>query len=141
MATQEERQKANERAIRRMTEAFNSGNAKIVDELVKSGVDLEKTPMPGTSKDKLGLKLKIRHMRTAFPDGKFTIEEMKSEGDKVTFRWRLVGTQKGNFLDNEPRNQRVTFTGTDVVTFQDGLMVEHESLDSKGGMLSETAFE
>ncbi|MBG0566101.1 ester cyclase [Actinoplanes aureus] len=133
--TQAERQQANEAAIRKMTEAFNSGNTKIVDGLVKRRGNIEKTPLPGTTKDRLGLKLKIQHLRSAFPDGRFTIEEMTSEGDKVTFRWRMEGTQKGAWLGVAATNQKTSFTGTDVVTFQDGLMVEHESLDAKGGML------
>ncbi|GAA0459759.1 hypothetical protein Ade02nite_13840 [Paractinoplanes deccanensis] len=137
--TQSEGQRANEQAIRRMTEAFNTGNTKLVDALVKRKGNIEKTPIPGTTKDRLGLKLKIQHLRSAFPDGEFTIEDMKSEGDKVTFRWRLSGTQRGEWLGQPATNRATTFTGTDVVTFQNGIMVEHESLDAKGGMMEALA--
>ncbi|OJF11274.1 ester cyclase [Couchioplanes caeruleus] len=133
--TQVDRQKNHERAIRRMTEAFNSGEVDIVDELVEDTDDVEKTPMPGTSRDRLGLKLKIQHLRSAFPDGKFSIEEITSDGDTVTFRWKLEGTQRGRFLGKQASNRKVSFTGQDVVTFRDGKMVEHRSLDNKGGML------
>ncbi|MEV6599827.1 ester cyclase [Actinoplanes sp. NPDC051346] len=118
-----------------MTEAFNSGDVDIVDELVETTEDIEKTPMPGTSRDRLGLKLKIEHLRAAFPDGKFSIEEIKSDGDKVTFKWKLEGTHRGRFLGKKASNRKVSFTGQDEVTFRDGKMVEHRSLDNKGGML------
>ncbi|MFI5495993.1 ester cyclase [Actinoplanes sp. NPDC051859] len=118
-----------------MTEAFNTGEVDIVDELVEAKQELEKTPMPGTSRDRLGLKLKIEHLRTAFPDAKFSIEEMKSDGDMVTFRWKLEGTQRGRFLGRKPTNRPTSFSGQDVVTFKDGKMVEHRSVDNKGGMI------
>jgi len=119
-----------------MTEAFNSGDTKLVDELVEDIEELEKTPLPGASRDKKGLKLKIRHLRAAFPDAKWTIEEMRTQGDTVTFRWRLEGTHKGHFLDKAPTNKKINFTGQDVVKFRDGKMIEHTSLDNKGGLLN-----
>jgi predicted ester cyclase len=135
------REQAQERAIRQMTEAFNTGNTRLVDELVEDTDDLEKTPLPGASRDKLGLKLKIRHLRSAFPNGRFTIEEMQTEGDTVTFRWRMEGTHRGHFLEKAPTNKNVTFTGQDVVKFRDGKMIEHTSLDNKGGLLDRRALE
>jgi predicted ester cyclase len=134
--TQADRKRKQERAIQRMTEAFNTGQVDIVDELVAPDENIEDSPMPGTSRDRLGLKMKIQHLRTAFPDGKFKIEEMTSDGDSVTFKWRLVGTHKGRFLDRKPTNKKVDFSGTDVVTFRDGLMVEHRSFDNEGRLLA-----
>jgi len=34
-------------------------------------------------------------MLNAFPDLRFTVEDQVVQGDRVAFRWRATGTQKG----------------------------------------------
>jgi predicted ester cyclase len=72
---------------------------------VEGAGELEKTPLREASRGKLGLELKIRHLRSAFPDGKFTIEEMRTEGDTVTSRWRMEGTHRQHYLHRSGRRE------------------------------------
>jgi len=133
------RKQTQEQVIHRITEAFNTGDTEIIDDLVAEHDDVEKTPMPGTSRDRVGLKLKVQHVRQAFPDGRFTIEKIEQDGDTVTFTWRLEGTHRGRFIDKRPTNRRVSFRGQDRVRFENGKIVEHHSLDNKGGLLDRNA--
>jgi predicted ester cyclase len=126
--------KENEQAVLRMAEAFNTGDSTIVDELVDHDLH-NNTPLPGISPDRLGLKLKIQHLRRAYPDAVFTIEKMRSDGDQVTFHWKLEGTHKGTFIDEQPTNDHIVVRGQDVVKFSDGKMIEHHSLQKKDDLV------
>jgi len=118
----------NKQAVRRMMKAFNTGDLSIVDELLApSHKDL--TPFPGTGPSAEGLKKQIAHIRQAFPDVKFTIEKMVAEGETVAFRWKMVGSQKGEFLGNPASNKKIEHFGNDIVTFRRGKMIEHRSTD------------
>jgi predicted ester cyclase len=44
-----------------------------------------------------GIKQVVGNLRTAFPDLKFTIEDLVGEGDKVCARLTASGTHKGVF--------------------------------------------
>ncbi len=47
----------------------------------------------------------------AFPDGRFTVEDMVAEGDKVVARHTFRGTHQGNFMGIPPTGKQVTATG------------------------------
>ncbi|MFC7044046.1 ester cyclase [Halobacteriaceae archaeon GCM10025711] len=47
-----------------------------------------------------------RSVREAFPDLRFSIEEIVAEPNTVATRWRATGTQTGPFLDVEPTGRR-----------------------------------
>ena len=48
---------------------------------------------------------------TAFPDLKWTIEDIIAEADKVVVRFRASGTQKGAFLGIPPTEKPINITG------------------------------
>ena len=111
-----------------MEEAFNTGNLALVDELVAPD-HVDKTPFPGTRRDRNGLKKQITALRKAFPDGKFTIDKMVAEGETVAYSWKLVGTQKGPLLGRRATNKTITHFGNGFVTFRDGKIIGHQATD------------
>lgn len=137
MSTQE----INKRAVMRMNEAFNTGELEIVDELLApSHVDY--VPSRDAREGGGGLKSKISMLRQAFPDLQFTIEQMIAEGDTVAFRWKMVGTQRGEFVGREASNKRIEQFGNDFVNFKEGKMVSHYSAsDSIRHMLEKLGHE
>lgn len=124
--------KLNRKLMKRMEEAFNTGNLALVDELVAPD-HVDRTPFPGTGRDRNGLKKQITALRKAFPDGKFRIVKMVAEGEAVAYSWKLVGTQKGPLLGRDATNKKITFFGNGFVTFKDGKMIGHEATDDIGG--------
>jgi predicted ester cyclase len=124
----------NKRAVRRMFTAFNTGNLDIVDEIVSSDLK-DLTPFPATRPNAEGLKKQIVHIRKAFPDVKFSVEMMLAEGEKIALRWKMVGTQRGEFLGHPPSNKKVEHFGSDFITFRRGKMVEHRSSDNNRALL------
>jgi steroid delta-isomerase-like uncharacterized protein len=116
----------NSQGVIRMLDAFNTGNEALVDELVDPDYH-EHRQLPGAGDGRDRLKQKIRRMRAAFPDARFEIEDMRGDGDRVTFDWKMTGTQDGTFMGYAPTGRSITHFGTDVVTFRDGRMVHHRS--------------
>jgi predicted ester cyclase len=63
-------------------------------------------------------------MRAAFPDLRYTVEDMVSEGDKVVARWHWEGTHDGVFRDIPPTGKRVSLTGIVIYRLDGGKVVE-----------------
>src|SRR5438067_1187697 len=89
---------ANKTLVRQaIDEMFNQGNPAAVDKYVAADF-VEHQTMPGLPPGREGLKQMITMMRRAFPDLKFTIEDVIAEGDKVAVRSTVTGTHKGDWM-------------------------------------------
>ena len=88
---------SNKTILRRFfEELFNTGDLSVADEIV--GVNyVNHDAVPGETPGREGLKAFVTHIRTAFPDIHFTIEDQIAEGDNVVTRWTVTGTQQGEF--------------------------------------------
>jgi steroid delta-isomerase-like uncharacterized protein len=61
---------------------------------------------------------------TAFPDDRFTVEDLIAEGDTVVVRNSFRGTHTGNFMGIPPTGKQVTWTGITITRFANGKAVE-----------------
>ena len=66
----------------------------------------------------------IQAVRTAFPDVRFTVEDLFGEGEQVAARWSMSGTQTGEFRGKPPTGKQVTMPGNTVFRVQDGKIHE-----------------
>ena len=66
----------------------------------------------------------IGAVRTAFPDIRFTIEDLFAEEDRVACRWTLRGTQTGEFRGNPPSGKQVEVPGNTIFRFSEGKIEE-----------------
>ena len=73
--------------------------------------------------------------RAAFPDRRFVVEDMIAEGDKVSVRFTMRGTHKGEFRGIAPSGKEVTMTGIDTIRLSDGKMVEDRVEVDQLGMM------
>ena len=73
--------------------------------------------------------------RAAFPDRCFVVEDMIAEGDKVSVRFTMRGTHKGEFRGIAPSGKEVTMTGIDTIRLSDGKMVEDRVEVDQLGMM------
>ena len=73
--------------------------------------------------------------RAAFPDRRFVVEDMIAEGDKVSVRFTMHGTHKGEFRGIAPSGKEVTMTGIDTIRLSDGKMVEDRVEVDQLGMM------
>jgi steroid delta-isomerase-like uncharacterized protein len=106
-------------------EGFNRGDMSVVDEaLAPDFVEHEELP-PGIAPGREGVKQFVGMLRSAFPDFKFTIDDVVAQGDKVVIRSTWTGTQQGEFLGIPPTGRGVSFGVIDIVRIAGGKAVEH----------------
>jgi steroid delta-isomerase-like uncharacterized protein len=78
------------------------------------------------------LKQAIPSFKAAFPDITVEILQLFGEGDRVMSHIRLTGTHKAEFAGMPATNKKVTWTGTQIVRFDDrGKMVERWVLEDE----------
>ena len=62
--------------------------------------------------------------RAAFPDVRFTVEDLFGDGGRVAARWRLTATQMGSFRDRPPTGKQVTVNGNTIFRVQNARISE-----------------
>jgi len=112
-------------AMRRMYEMVSSGDVDGFGALMADDfVEHEETP--GLAPTKEGVKEFFRMYLAAFPDLRFTAEDVLVSGDKVVARTRATGTHRGEFLGIPATDKSVDVQLIDIIRFgEDGLAHEH----------------
>jgi predicted ester cyclase len=105
--------------VRRRFEELDRGNFKVLDELFSPEYELR----PGGESKALSLeetKDLYRRLYDAFPDLEHTLDDQLAGGDKVVTRWTATGTHERDFLGVKATGARVTFSGINIYTIEDG---------------------
>jgi steroid delta-isomerase-like uncharacterized protein len=114
----------NKAVLRRYAEEiWNKGNSAAIDRLIATNFMGHFPGFPETT-GREGFKQLFTMIRTAFPDGRFTIEDMVAEGDKVVVRWTFRGTHKGDYGGIAPTGKKVTWTAISINRITDGKIEE-----------------
>src|SRR5687768_1849985 len=66
----------------------------------------------------------FRSFSSAFPDIHVTVEDVVTQGEKMSCRCTVRGTHTGDGLGFPPTNQPVEFTGSGMCTLKDGKFQE-----------------
>ena len=103
-------------------ELFNKGNLSIADEIISPNY-VYHSPA-GEYKGPEGVKQMVQAWRDAFPDGRFVIDDMVGEGDKVAVRYTMTGTHKGDYMGIPPTGKHVNITAAFFYSFENGKEVE-----------------
>jgi predicted ester cyclase len=121
MSTQENVTSAN----RIVTEMFSQGKLSVGDEVFAPGYIEHANVPPGLPPGLPGLKLFISALRAAFPDFRYTVEDVIAEGDKVAQRVKAHGTQNGEFVGIPATHRQVSWEEIHISDWADGKLVEH----------------
>ena len=65
------------------------------------------------------------------------MEDMITEGEKVSARFTMRGTHKGEFRGIAPSGTEVTMTGIDMIRLREGKMVEDRIEVNQLGMMQQ----
>ncbi|TET08629.1 MAG: ester cyclase [Candidatus Thorarchaeota archaeon] len=115
-------------------EILNKGNLDAFEELCAPNFVKHAIP-PSPDYGIEGSKQSVLMLRKAFPDIKYTVEDMIEDGDKLVARWSAKGTHKGEFMGIPPTGKQVTFSGIEIIRVKDGKAIEEwEELDRAGLM-------
>lgn len=120
-------------AMRFTNEAWNQGNLAVLDEVCDPSYRIE--GFGGLAELKQGMV----EMGRAFPDARFTVEEIIAEGDAVATRWTWSGTHLGPYQDIAPTGKHLTQAGMTIFHFAGGKIIhdryESSSPDTRQALL------
>src|SRR3712207_4518064 len=123
-------------ARRFVEEVLARGDVAAIDELVAPDF-VDHQPFPGVPPTREGLKQAIPLFRAAFPDGRFVIEDLFAEGDRVALRTTFHGTHQGEYAGVPATGKAVEFAAIDILRVEGGQMAEHWGLSDDLGLLTQ----
>ena len=128
----------NKAIIRRIPEeVINTGNLDRVDEVIAADyVDHFPLP-PGFPSGLEGFKLFWRMVLSAFPDLRYTVDDVIADGDKVVVRVTSRATHQGEFQGIPPTGRQVTWTEIHIGRLANGKLVEHWASVDQLGLLQQ----
>jgi predicted ester cyclase len=110
---QDQSAQRNKEIIQRYFEGrANRGDTAVADELIETNVGLINLPavVHGLKEDINGMT----RFRAAFPDLRYTTEDLIAAGDKVVFHWTLRATHSGEYQGRPPTGKTIMVTGTSI---------------------------
>lgn len=120
-------QAAHKRTVieRYFEEVWNQGRLDVLDELLAADYVNHSSSLPDSPPGADGVKPIVAAMRRAFPDLRYTIEQMVIGDDAVAVRVTLTGTHDGDFFGIPATGKRFEVTQTTIERFRDGKIVAH----------------
>jgi steroid delta-isomerase-like uncharacterized protein len=79
---------------------------------------VEEVPLPGQGPGLEGLKETLTHLRRAFPDAQWHVEEQIAEDNNVLTRFLWSGTHQGEFLGIPATNRAIQVGGMVIDRFE-----------------------
>jgi steroid delta-isomerase-like uncharacterized protein len=115
----------NKATIRRFVEeVWNGGNLSAVDNYIAPTYTHHDPSTPDRGRGPEGEKQRVTLYRSAFPDLRFTIEDLIADADTVAIRWSSRGTHNGWLDQIPPTGKPVNVTGVSIARFENGKMIE-----------------
>jgi steroid delta-isomerase-like uncharacterized protein len=106
---------ANKKIVRRyFEEVLSTGDFALIEELIAQnyvGHYPAGYELGGGPED---VKQIVTSVRNAFPDVRFTVEDLIAEGEKVVCRWTFQGVQEGDFMGIPASGRKATVMGIAV---------------------------
>ena len=124
--------------LRGYEEGFHQRNLAVFDELMAPDYVWHIASM--TVQGREPAKQLISGFLTAFPDGRYTIEDMIAEGDRVVVRQTFRGTHQGDFMGMAPTGKQVTVTEMEIFRVANGKGVENWTNSDDLGLLQQLGF-
>lgn len=126
----------NKALVRRIQEAFDSGDLGALDELIAADIASHDTP-PGAPGGLEGAKAAHRMVLSWFPDYRVEIDELLAEGDRVVMRFTVSGTHGGEMMGFPPTGKSFRVPGVSEYRIRDGKAVEHWGLHDNFGVFAQ----
>lgn len=80
--------------------------------------------LPEQGRGQGGVAYMVSAFREAFPDLRFSVEDIFAGKDRVAVRWRAEGSHRGMFLGAPGTGRRFAITGTDIFRIGRGKIAE-----------------
>ena len=113
----------NKAIVRGLFEELNRGNLSLVYDLFATNVVFHNAGADHFG-DLDGFKQFQSEIRTGFPDLRFTIDNLIAEDDRVSYRYILLGTHRGEYMGVPATGKQVTMTGMGILRIARGKIAE-----------------
>ena len=125
-----------------LTGVWGDGQFELVNQLFAAGVT-DHNAYPGQPEGRAGQVWAARMVRNAFPDLTFVPDVVVSDGEFVTGRWTMTGTNTGtmDLFGIPPTGRPVTMTGQEIFRAADGVSVEVWHQEDIPNMLTQLGLE
>lgn len=110
-------------ALRWLNDLWNDANYGVANEFMAANYKRHDPFNPVDSPDEYANNI-IEVFRKAFPDMKFTAEDLVAEKDKVLIRWSAVATHTGPLKNLPPTGLRAKLEGMDLLKIEGDKIVE-----------------
>jgi steroid delta-isomerase-like uncharacterized protein len=108
----------NKRYVQKLFDTFNHGDLGTLDELVSPDYI-----GPQGGRGPAGFRGVVVGLRNAFPDLRYTVDELIAEGDSVAVRWHWTGTHRGAFRSFPATGKAISNPGLGIFRCKDGKIV------------------
>ena len=105
-------------------ECWNQGKTERLDQYIAKDCSYRDPVFPSLAPGVESLKRHITMCRNAFPDLRFSLDDMIAERDEVVVHWTAHGTQEGQFLGVAPTRKTATVGGTSIYRIKNQKIVE-----------------
>ena len=117
--------------VRRLIEAFNTGDIANINELVapeyfnhESQASPERAKMRGPDE----VRDTIKNLRGAFADLRYEEQDVFASGDRVAMILQVSGRHIGNFFGIEPTGSSFSYAAVHIHRLAGGKVVEHRAI-------------
>jgi steroid delta-isomerase-like uncharacterized protein len=126
----------NKAVIRRLyEEVWNKRRLELVDEIISPSHALHDPNLSGSAVGPEAYKRQVTRFITAFPDLRFTVEDIVGEKEKQAVAWTISGTHQGEFMGVPATNKKVSVDGITIIHIVDAkIMDSYVSWDAWGMM-------
>ncbi len=94
-------------------------------------------PWDGQSLDRRAYATRLAHSRDAFPDLRFTVDDLVAAGDRVAVRWTAAGTHDGDLPGLPASHRRLTFEGHTFYAVAHGQVTGHWQVVDRLGFVAQ----
>jgi steroid delta-isomerase-like uncharacterized protein len=127
--------------VRFVEELWNERNLNIADSLFDEDCHTHQlqsgSPVVAVPRGPAAIKAHVRDWLSAFPDLKFTVEQMFSDGDRVISQLAMDGTQTDQWLGIPATRKRVNIRMITIHRIRNGKVIEDWVLVESLGLLQQ----
>lgn len=120
---------------RYFNELFNQGRVDLVDDLLDPAYVNHSPGSPDLPTGREGVKIVVKVLRDAFPDLRYTIEDMVVGEGAVAVRTTMRGTHRGSFFGLAPTGRTFEVQQFTIERFKGARIVAHHRLTDEASLM------
>jgi predicted ester cyclase len=93
------------------------------------------SPSPGLPSGREGVRVVVVALRKAFPDLRYSIEDLVVGSDAVATRTTMRGTHRGDFFGLAPTGRAFEVGQMTIERFREGRIVAHHRLTDEAALM------